>query len=105
MATPSQPEQTPSRKLEDMLADKQGFLTTNDTVSKASEKMRSTNSDVLPVSEGRRLVGIVDEKNPDRISAGHGHDPNAIKIGESMNRNIVYCFEDQDVAEARRIMD
>jgi CBS domain-containing protein len=105
MSTPSEPDPAPARKLEDLIADKQGFLTTDDTVAKAGEKMRSTNSEVLPVSEGRRLVGIVDEKNPDRASAGHGHDPQVVKVGEAMNRNIIYCFEDQDAAEARRIMN
>jgi CBS domain-containing protein len=91
--------------LEEVVADQQGVLSPQDTVQEAGDKMRALKAEVLPVSEERRLVGVVDEPNPDRTAAGHGHDPKSVLIGESMNRKLVYCYEDQDVSEARRVMD
>src|SRR5580765_3161858 len=105
MAKSSQPDTVTPRKLEEVVADQQGVLNPKDTVQKAGDKMRALNTEMLPVSEDRRLVGIVDEKDPDRRAAGFGHDPKVVTVAESMNRKPIYCFEDQDAAEARRIMD
>ena len=105
MAKSSQPDTLPARKLEEVVADQQGVLSPRDTVQKAGDKMRALNTEMLPVSEGRRLVGIVDEKDPDRRAAGFGHDPKVVMVSERMNREPIYCFEDQDAVEARRIMD
>jgi CBS domain-containing protein len=92
-------------KLEDLIAEKQGFLKASDSVQKAGDKMRSLDVDDLPVSEGRRLVGIVDERRPDLSAAGHGHDPKTSTIGEAMNRNVIYCFEEDDCGTALHRMD
>ena len=92
-------------QLEEVIADKQGFLNPQDSVQKAGDKMRSLNADVLPVSEGRRLVGVVDQRRPDLSAAGHGHDPNTSTFGEAMNRDVIYCFEDDDCVTALRRMD
>lgn len=106
MPESSQPKTPPaSRTLEDVIAEKQGTLSPTDTLAEAGDKMRALNVDSMPVSDGRRLVGMVDQPNPDRAAAGHGHDPNDVQIGESMNREVVYCFEDQTTAEALRTMD
>ena len=92
-------------KLEDVIAEKQGFLKSSDSVQKAGDKMRSLDVDDLPVSEGRRLVGVVDQRRPDLSAAGHGHDPKTLTIGEAMNRKVIYCFEEDDCATALRRMD
>jgi CBS domain-containing protein len=105
MAESSQPETLTPRKLEEVIADQQGVLSPTDTVQKAGDKMRALHTEMLPVSEDRGLVGIVDEKDLDRTAAGFGHDPKVVLVGESMNREPIYCFEDQDAAEARRVMD
>ena len=72
MAKSSQPDTLTPRKLEEVVANQQGVLSPEDTVQKAGDKMRALNTEMLPVSEGRRLVGIVDEKDPDRRAAGFG---------------------------------
>jgi CBS domain-containing protein len=95
----------PPRKLEDLVAEKSGILKPTDSLSAAGDRMRALHVDMLPVSDGRRLVGMVDECDPDRKAAGHGHDPKEMKIGETMNRDVVYCYEDQDTDEALRTMD
>lgn len=95
----------PSTKLGEVIAEKEGFLNPGDSVQKAGDKMRSRNADTLPVSEGGRLVGIVEQRRPDLSAAGHGHDPNAVTIGDVMNRNVLYCFEDENCASALRKME
>lgn len=91
--------------LEEVIAAKQGFLKTSDSVQKAGDRMRSLDADALPVSEGRRLVGILDQQRPDLLAAGHGHDPKTSTIGESLDRHVVYCFEEEDCGTALHRMD
>lgn len=92
-------------KLEEVIAEKHGILKSSDSLQEAGDKMRSLGVDVLPVSEGRRLVGVVDQGHSDLHAAGHGHDPATLTIKEAMNRKLVYCFEEDDCATALQRMD
>lgn len=71
----------------------------------AGHRMREHGAGNWPVAEGRKLVGTIDEKNPDWNLGGHGHDPEDSLVGEIMKREIVFCFEDESCADARRKMD
>ena len=91
--------------LENLIAEKQPVLHPQESIQKAGDKMRELQASALPVSDGRRLVGMVDQRDPDRRAAGYGHDPNATAVSEIMKSAVVYCFEDDDCAEALRKMD
>jgi CBS domain-containing protein len=97
----------PTRRtnLKSILAEKQPMLQPQESVQHAGDKMRELDADALPVSDGHRLVGMVDERNPDRRAAGFGHDPNATTVGQIMNNSPVFCFDEEDCAEALRKMD
>jgi len=96
----------PSNKpLVDVLLDKAGILKPGDSVQTAGEKMRATGQDSMPVAENRRLVGMVNDPNPDQHATRFGHDPSRTLVSESMDKKILYCFEDEDCATALRRMD
>lgn len=82
-----------------------GALEPHDTVETAGERMRAHDAETWPVAEDRKLVGVVDEKNPDWQIGGHGHDPKTWRVGEIMSRELVFCFEDEDCAKAGRLME
>ena len=91
--------------LKELAAEKSGALNPGDTVQTAGDRMREHDAEVWPVAENRKLVGMIDEKNPDWKLGGHGHDPKAATVGQIMTRNVVFCYEDEDCAEARRKME
>lgn len=96
---------TPKReKVADFLSRKAGILDTNDTVETAGEIMRSKGADALPVAENRRLVGVMNEPNPDLQASRYGHHPKETRVAETMKPEAHYCFEDQDCDVAREIM-
>lgn len=76
-----------------------------ESVQRAGDEMRELEAETLPVSEGRRLVGVVDQPHPDRRAGGQGHDPKSTHVSEYMTRNVPYCFEDEDCATALRKME
>jgi CBS domain-containing protein len=103
MADESKPEEAPPLKA--IVAEKAGALDPGDSVTTAGDRMREHDTSTWPVAEGRKLVGMVDEKNPDWKMGGHGHDPKSWRVGQIMRREVIYCYEDEDCASARRVME
>jgi CBS-domain-containing membrane protein len=90
--------------LEKVVAEKTGALSPEDSITTAGERMRSMETNTWPVADGRKLVGVLHHANPDREAAGRGHDPKTTLVGESMSRDVPFCYEDQHTDEALRIM-
>jgi CBS domain-containing protein len=98
------PNPTPSVPLKTLTEEKTGALHPEDDVKTAGDRMREHDAAVWPVTENRKLVGMVDEKNPDCQIGGHGHDPKTWKVSQIMSRDVVFCYEDEDCAHADRVM-
>jgi CBS domain-containing protein len=101
--TSEEPHPAP-KKLAQIVTEKTGTLSPSDSVQTAGDKMRAMDAGTWPVAEGRKLVGMVTD-SPDLRAAGHGHDPSVVTVGECMSRETIFCYEDQDRAEAQAIMD
>ena len=103
------PEKIPNKpfreKIVDVIAAEGGILNPGDSLQEVSDKMVALDTNILPVSEGGRLVGLADEPNPGLDASSHGHDPKTTRISETMNRDIVFCHEDDDCAGALRKME
>lgn len=67
--------------------------------------MREHDASTWPVTDDHKLVGMVDQQNPDWKAGGRGHDPKAAVVGDIMNRETIFCYEDEDCATAQKLMD
>ncbi len=85
----------PSLETEDLLQP-------GDSMQTVSDKMVALAMNILPVSEGGRVVGLADEPNPGLEASSHGHEPKTTRISETMNRDLVFCHEGDDCAGALR---
>ncbi len=56
------------------------------------------------MAKGERLVGRLDDPNPDRAAARYGHDPASTSVGEVSMGEAIYCYEDQSPEEVKKIM-
>jgi CBS domain-containing protein len=74
------------------------------TLHEAAEKMKSLDVGPIPVCDGDRLVGMVTDRDITVRATAEGRDPNTTRVRDVMTPDIIYCFEDQDVEEAARIM-
>lgn len=106
MPTPSTPppEDQNSLPLKTLAAEHIGALTPQDTIKTAGDRMREQHSSTWPVAEDRKLVGSVDEPNPDWKIGGKGHDPETWQVGSIMNKELVFCYEDEDCTRAETLM-
>lgn len=105
MPATSRTNKAPATPLKTLAAQKAGVLHPDDSVETAGSRMRENDAETWPVAEDRKLVGMVDEKNPDWKIGGHGHDPKDCLVGEIMSRDVIFCYEDEDCARARQLMD
>src|SRR3954454_2115185 len=70
----------------------------------AAQRMRSMDVGALPVCDGRRLLGMVTDRDLTLRILAEGRDPNATPVQVAMTPDICYAFEDDDVQRAADIM-
>ncbi len=74
------------------------------SVEQAAEMMSKLDVGVLPVSDGQKLMGMLTDRDIVLRVLGRKQDPKNTKVGETMTRDVTYCFEDQDIQEAAMLM-
>lgn len=92
-------------KLSEFLSRNLKLLSPEDSVQAAGSEMRKHGASNMPVAEERKLVGMLNQPNPDLEATRYGHDPKKVTVGETMSENAVCCTEEDDVASALRVMN
>ncbi len=67
-------------------------------------KMQQLDVGLLPIRDGDRLVGMLTDRDITLRATAEGRDPTKTQVREVMTPEVVYCFEDQDVSEAAKLM-
>jgi CBS domain-containing protein len=76
----------------------------DDALQRAAEKMRDLDVGSLPVCEGSQLVGMITDRDITIRAVAKGNDPAAATVREVMSPEVLWCFENEEVEEAARIM-
>ena len=75
------------------------------TLQEAARKMRDLDVGPLPVcGDNDRLVGMITDRDITVRAVAEARDPRTTTVQDVMTPDVVYCFEDQDVQEAARLM-
>ena len=74
------------------------------TIREAAEKMREIDVGPLPVCNGKRLVGILTDRDIVIRAIADGHDPATTPVEQAMSDEVVYCFDDDESEDAARLM-
>jgi CBS domain-containing protein len=74
------------------------------TLQEAAARMKARDIGPLPVCDRDRLVGVVTDRDITVRATAEGADPTAIRVQDIMTPEVLYCFEDQLVEEAARLM-
>ncbi|MFV1983882.1 MAG: CBS domain-containing protein [Thiohalomonadales bacterium] len=87
------------------------FMTTNvetipanATTKVAARKMHDLHLGVLPVVENGKIVGILTDRDITCQVVATGHDAVMTQVHEVMKKNVVTCFDDEDLSEAANLM-
>lgn len=76
----------------------------NDSLQEAAIAMRDGDFGALPVGENDRLVGMLTDRDITVRAVAEGKAPSSTRVREAMSEGIDYCFEDDDVEEAAKVM-
>lgn len=75
----------------------------NQTIREAAKIMADMDIGALPVGENDRLVGMITDRDiaVRAVAEGRGSDA---RIADVMSREMLYCFDDQDLEDVERNM-
>lgn len=74
------------------------------SVREAAEKMKARNIGSLPVCEGKKVVGVITDRDVTVRSTASGSDPNGTKVEAVMSRDVVSVKPDDTLQEAEQLM-
>ncbi|MCW2235729.1 CBS domain-containing protein [Azospirillum canadense] len=76
----------------------------DETIRKAAQLMDQLNVGVLPVCDGKKLVGMITDRDITVRATSAGMAPDQCKVSEVMTTDPRYCYEDDPVNEVSRLM-
>jgi len=91
-------------KLSEIMTREVEVMQPDDSLQSAAKKMRDRNIGFLPVCDGDELMGVISDRDITIRALADGMDVNVMLGRDLMTTPAIYCFEDQDVSEAAKIM-
>lgn len=90
-------------KISELMTRSVEIIEPDTTLQKAARTMHDIDAGCLPVQENDRLVGMVTDRDIAVRGVGEGRNATA-PVSDVMSREVLYCFEDQEVDEVCRNM-
>ena len=75
------------------------------SICDAAKKMKQLDVGMLPVCDGERLIGAVTDRDLAIRAVAEGRDANRTFVHEVMSRDVLYCFEEDNLEQAAIIME
>lgn len=92
-------------KLSEIMTRDVAVMQPDDSLQSAAKTMRDRNIGFLPVCDGEELLGVISDRDITIRALADGMDVNIMLGRDLMTVPAIYCFEDQDVSEAAKIME
>lgn len=92
-------------KLKDVMTPNVEVIRPDAPLQEAAALMKSLDVGSLPVCDGRRLQGMLTDRDITIRATAEGRDPRQTPVREVMTPETIYCFEDQEASEAARLME
>jgi len=75
-----------------------------ENVRRAAQLMDELNVGALPVCDGRRLVGVITDRDITVRATAAGESPENMRVEQVMTDQVRWCYEDQTVDEVMQQM-
>jgi CBS domain-containing protein len=75
------------------------------TLRDAADKMRSQDIGLISVCDGERFLGVLTDRDITVRAVAQGFDPNTTRVSDAMTPEVIYCFDDDDVQDAVKLME
>ena len=91
-------------KVSEIMTQDVEIIQPDDTLRLAAQKMRDRDIGFLPVCDGESLMGVLSDRDIAIRALADGMDINVMLGRDLMTTPALYCFDDQDVTEAAKVM-
>lgn len=91
-------------QLKDVMTKVVEVVRPDETLRHAAAKMRAADVGSLPVCEGTKVLGMLTDRDIVVRAAAEGRDPAATRVDEAMTSEAFFCYDDQSVDDAARMM-
>jgi CBS domain-containing protein len=92
-------------KVSDIMTTDFEMIDSTCSLQEVAEKMKLLNVGFLPIREGTRLIGLVTDRDLVIRGLAEGLDSKSTQVKDVISSEIVYCFDDDSVEEAARLME
>jgi CBS domain-containing protein len=75
------------------------------SLEEAARRMKTLDVGALPVCDNDRLIGMVTDRDITVRATAEACDPCCTTVREVMTPDVVYCFDDELVNDAVRVME
>ncbi|MGN7356071.1 CBS domain-containing protein [Paenibacillus sp. SAF-054] len=76
----------------------------HDPVTAAAQIMRDINCGSVPICEGRKVVGMITDRDIVLNCVASGQNPNEVHCHDCMTGSVITCSPEDDAHECARIM-
>ncbi|MBX3301808.1 MAG: CBS domain-containing protein [Nitrospira sp.] len=91
-------------QIKDIMTRDVEVLSPDAPVADAAVQMARLNVGSIPVCDGKRLVGMLTDRDLVVRVIAPGREPKMTRIKEVMTEEMHFCYEDEDSAQAGRLM-
>ncbi len=92
-------------KLKDIMSTEVVVVQPDASTQEAAKKMRFLDVGALPVCDGRRLSGMITDRDITIRAVADGRDPKTTPVSECLSSDLTYAFEDEDLHKAQALME
>lgn len=75
------------------------------SLKQAARRMKELDVGFLPIVQDGKLLGTITDRDITCYAVAIGRSPDETEVQRCMTRDIVTCFEDQDITDAAHIME
>lgn len=86
-------------KVQDIMTREVLVVGPDDTLQQAALCMRDSNVGSVPVCDGRRLLGMITDRDIAVRAAANGLSPTATRVRDVMSTDLCWCAETQTAAD------
>jgi CBS domain-containing protein len=92
-------------KLKDIMTPNVECIHPGDTLQDAARKMKALDVGPLPVcGDNDKVVGMLTDRDITTRATAEGLDPKTARVEDAMSEDVIWCFEDQEIEDAARLM-
>lgn len=92
-------------KVSEVMSPKAEWVPPGTTLRDVAQKMRDNDMGSVMVGENDRLTGMVTDRDIAIRAVAEGLDPGKATAGDVMTKAITYCFDDQEIEDAAKVME